>query len=203
MEQKEHTGEQTLTDNQKEVIEEQTMPIEATMEHPDERIAPAECQNILTEKATDEEQMATSVEKETPSEEQRVSIEEQHATTEEQKTPRVGEEALMEGQREVAREKRVVGVGVAVSSHEQDVKQATAGTDDVDSKETDAKQGPEGQQEEKVNQANQEMEVTTPTPNLTRGQLMLTTVYSEQEQNGVQTDGVPSRVEVEDFKEPV
>ena len=60
VEQKEHTGEQTLTDNQKEVIEEQTMPIEAKMEHPDERIAHTECQNILTEKATDEEQKATS-----------------------------------------------------------------------------------------------------------------------------------------------
>ena len=152
-----------------------------------------------TEKATDGEQEA-SVEKETPSEEQKVSIEEQHATTEEEKTPRVGEEALMEGQREEAQ--KTIGVGVALSSHEQHVTHATAGTDEVDSKETDAKQGPE-RQEQKVNRAEQEVEVTDSHSQLDQWAADADrTVDQEQEQHGVETDGVPPRVEVEDFKEP-
>ena len=156
------------------------------MEHPDQHIAPTEGQNIPAEKATGEEQ------KETPSEEQKVPIEEQHSTTEEQKTPREGEETKrMEGQREEAQEKKAVGVGVALSSHEQHVTHATVGTNEVDSKETDAKQGPE-RQEQKVNQAEQELEVTDSHSQLAQSAADADrNVGLEQEQHGVQNDGVP------------
>ena len=109
----------------------------------------------------------------------------------------------MEGQREEAQEKKAVGVGMALSSHEQDVTYATVGTDEVHSKETDAKQGPE-RQEQKVNQAEQEVEVTDSYSQLDQWAADADrTVDQEQEQHGIETDGVPPRVEVEDFKEPV
>ena len=180
VERKEHTGEQTLT--------EQTMPNEVKMEHPDECITPTE--------------KVTSVEKEIPSEEQKVSIEEQHSTTEEQKTPREGEEALKEGEREEAQKKKVVEMRVALSIHEQHVTHATAGTDELDSKETNAKEGPE-RQEQKVNQPEQEMEVIDCHSQLDQWSADADrTVDQEQEQHEVETDGVPPRVEVENFEEP-
>ena len=201
MEQKEHTGEQTLTDNQRELVKEQTMPAEVNMEHPDEHIAPTEGQKVPTEKATDEKQKKASVEKETSNEEQKVPIEEQHATTEEEKTSREGEKALVEGQREDAQEEREVGVGVALPCQEDDVTHATAGTDEVDSKETDANNEVERQEEQEVNQAKQE--VTDSHSQLAqRASDADRMVDLEQEQHGVENDGVPPQPLVEHFKGP-
>ena len=201
VERKEHTGEQTLTENQRELVKEQTMPAEVKMEHPDEHIAPTEGQKVPTEKATDEEQKEASVEKETPNEEQKVPIEEQHATTEEEKTSREGEKALVEGQREDAQEEREVGVGVALPCHEDDVTHAIVGTDEVDSKETDANNEVERQEEQEVNQAKQE--VTDSHSQLAQKAADADRMVDlEQEQHGVENDGVPPQPLVEDFKGP-
>ena len=186
----EHTEEQNaMVNEQKELIEKQLeVPNEEKIEHVDGHIP-------LPEEPKSPVDRTPSEERKVPSEEHKTPIEEQNATTEEQKTHAEELKALVKERREEAEETREGGV-VTLSVREQELERAIGETGEVESRELDAVQEVDNQED---NQGKQAVEVTDYHSHLDQRAAVAATTVDPQV--GVQDEAVSLQPLEGDFKE--